>query len=167
MLTREQVKTFVDDLEVVAKDLAKKHGMDLQPFHATYTDEEIRSRLIWVVKGKAHERMARQNPFSPVKIGQIVTVLGEPGKTYKICGFSPRGIPIMERIPDGKRFRCPAERLVVQGEKTPAGLKNCTECPKCKKKTYKQVGSRRAGPELAVITFKCFSCGFTEQEPID
>lgn len=170
-IARSTVKALHQDIDKALVQVAKKHGFTYLPAGLRFTDLDIKGQILFVLDGKEQQLVQARTghlAIGDLKIGERVSIVGKADYvTYTIEKFTPQGGSHIVRDSDGKRFRCPQTSLVKKGATAPAALEHATDCPECKQKKYVMTGSRRAGPELAIQTWKCMGCGHTEQEPID
>lgn len=166
-IDRSFARTFHEEVNVALLAVAKKHGMHYRPGGFSYNPAEIGGRVKFVLEGKQadveHKHDARFEQLFNLKVNEVY-LLGT--KKYRLHGFTSRGSAlIMDE--NQKRFRChPTLLKTEQGDK-PA-MKNAYDCYACKgTKCVTEIGHRRAGPELIIITTKCMKCGDIQKEPID
>ena len=117
-MDRSTVKQLHRAVDAVLKKAASECGFDYQPGGMRFTDVEVTGRMRFVVHGKQAE-VAKQTQvyaLDGLKVGDTVQINGR-GETYKILQFNPRGGSRIQRLSDGKVYRCAQTALTKPGEK--------------------------------------------------
>lgn len=112
-MERSQVKKLHQAVDVALKKAASECGFEYQPGSMRFTDVEVTGRMRFVLAGKQDE-IAKQTQvyaLDGLKIGDTVQVNGR-GELYKIVQFNPRGGSRIQRLSNGRVYRCPQVALV-------------------------------------------------------
>jgi hypothetical protein len=117
-MDRSTVKQLHRAVDAALKQAASTCGFDYQPGGMRFTDVEVTGRMRFVVHGKQAVVAAQTNAYAldGLKVGDTVQINGR-GETYKILQFNPRGGSRIQRLSNGKVYRCAQVALTKPGEK--------------------------------------------------
>lgn len=132
MLTRGKVQEVASEIEAAAKEVGRRHGLEVKRGSASFNDVSFTLRLVAEVVGEDGGSLAARKEFgdailfTPLKPEDFGTEFRFRDEMYRLVGGSRRRrkYPLTaERVRDRKRFKFDVETVArAFGREVPIGF---------------------------------------------